>query len=116
SDATGERYTERDRRYPRITLAEMATLSPEVILLPDEPYVFSAADIADFTPFPEVPAVRDGRIYLIDGKTVSWYVPRIGHSLRTLRDLLTPSPSGKGEDALRLHSRGRGDRWYQSTP
>ncbi len=89
-EATGERYAERDRRYPRITLAEMAALTPEVILLPDEPYVFSTADIADFTPFPEVPAVRDGRIYLIDGKMVSWYGPRIGHSLRTLRDLLRP--------------------------
>ena len=41
-EATGERYTERDRRYPRITLEEMAALRPEVILLPDEPYVFSA--------------------------------------------------------------------------
>jgi len=87
-EATGERSAERDRRYPRITLEEMAALSPEVILLPDEPYVFSADDSADFTAFPEVPAVRDRRIHLIDGKMVSWYGPRIGHSLRTLRDLL----------------------------
>jgi len=87
-EATGERSTERDRRYPRITLEEMAALRPEVILLPDEPYAFSEADIADFTPFPEVPAVRSGRILLIDGKMVSWYGPRLGHSLRTLRALL----------------------------
>jgi ABC-type Fe3+-hydroxamate transport system substrate-binding protein len=88
--ATEARYAERDRRYPRITLAEMAALGPEVILLPDEPYAFSADDIADFTPFAEVPAVRHQRIYLIDGKLVSWYGPRIGPSLRTLRDLLRP--------------------------
>jgi len=87
-ETTGERSTERDRRYPRITLEEMAALHPEVILLPDEPYVFSEADVADFMPFPEVPAVRDGRIFLIDGKMVSWYGPRIGHSLQTLRALL----------------------------
>jgi ABC-type Fe3+-hydroxamate transport system substrate-binding protein len=87
-ETTGERSTERDRRYPRITLAEMAALRPEVILLPDEPYAFSEADIADFTPFSEVPAVRSGRIWLIDGKMVSWYGPRLGHSLRTLRALL----------------------------
>jgi ABC-type Fe3+-hydroxamate transport system substrate-binding protein len=87
-EATGERSTERDRRYPRITLAEMAALRPEVILLPDEPYAFSEADIADFTPFPEVPAVRSGRIWLIDGKMVGWYGPRLGHSLHTLRALL----------------------------
>jgi len=87
-ETTSERSAERDRRYPRITLEEMAALRPEVVLLPDEPYVFSQADIADFTPFPEVPAVRDGRIFLIDGKMVSWYGPRIGHSLRTIRALL----------------------------
>ena len=87
-ETTGERYTKRDRRYPRITLEEMATLHPEVVLLPDEPYVFSQADMADFMPFSEVPAVRDERIFLIDGKMVSWYGSRIGHSLRTLRALL----------------------------
>jgi len=84
------RYDERDRRYPRVTLEEMAAWQPEVILLPDEPYVFTKADLADFAPFPDVPAVRHGRIHLIDGKLVSWYSPRIGRSLRTLRDLLRP--------------------------
>ncbi|MEE9149681.1 MAG: helical backbone metal receptor [Candidatus Tectomicrobia bacterium] len=81
---------ERDRRYPRVTLEEMAALRPEVILLPDEPYVFSEADLADFAPFVDVPAVRHGRLHLIDGKLVSWYGPRIGRSLRTLRQLLRP--------------------------
>ena len=69
---------------------EMAARRPEVILLPDEPYAFSAADIADFMPFSEVPAVRDRRIALIDGKIVTWYGPRIGQNLRTLRQLLRP--------------------------
>ncbi|GIX47439.1 MAG: ABC transporter substrate-binding protein [Candidatus Tectimicrobiota bacterium] len=89
-EATGARYAGRDRRYPRVTLAEMAALRPDVILLPDEPYVFTEADMADFLPFSEVPAVRHGRIYLVDGKLLSWYGPRIGHSLRTLRALLAP--------------------------
>ena len=83
-----QRDTARDQRYPRVTLDEMAALQPEVILLPDEPYQFSEIDLLDFRPFPDVPAVRDGRIHLIDGKMVSWYGPRIGHSLRTLRHLL----------------------------
>jgi len=68
----------------------MSVIRPDVILLNDEPYAFSAADIADFTPFPEVPAVRDRRIVLIDGKIVTWYGPRIGQNLRTLRQLLRP--------------------------
>jgi ABC-type Fe3+-hydroxamate transport system substrate-binding protein len=88
AERIGGRDDARDRRYPRVTLAEMAVLQPEVILLPDEPYLFSQADLDDFHPFTEVPAVRQGRIHLIDGKIVSWYGPRIGESLRTLRKLL----------------------------
>ena len=90
-ERTDNRDGGRDRRYPRVTLEEMAALQPEVILLPDEPYVFSAADLHDFRPFAEVPAVRQGRIHLIDGKIVSWYGPRIGESLWALRALLAPS-------------------------
>lgn len=87
-EAAGTRYAQYDRRYPRLVLEEMATLQPEVILLPDEPYVFREADKADFLPFADVPAVRDGRIYCLDGKIVSWYGTRIGQSLQQLRTLL----------------------------
>ena len=89
-EADDQRHAARDRRYPRVSLDEMATRRPEVILLPDEPYPFSAADLPDFAPFTDVPAVRDGRVHLIDGKIISWYGPRIGRSLRVLRGLLHP--------------------------
>jgi ABC-type Fe3+-hydroxamate transport system substrate-binding protein len=88
SERTDLRDADRDRRYPRVTLAEMAALRPDIILLPDEPYVFSEADVADFTAFTDVPAVSEQRIHLVDGKLLSWYGPRIGQSLRTLRDIL----------------------------
>lgn len=88
--AEDRRHETRDRRYPRVSLDEMAARRPEVILLPDEPYPFSDADLPDFAPFADVPAVRDGRVHLIDGKIVSWYGPRIGCSLRVLRRLLHP--------------------------
>jgi ABC-type Fe3+-hydroxamate transport system substrate-binding protein len=87
-ERSGDRDAGRDRRYPRVTLEEMAALQPEVILLPDEPYVFSEADLDDFHPFAGVPAVRQGRMHLIDGKIVSWYGPRIGESLQFLSELL----------------------------
>jgi ABC-type Fe3+-hydroxamate transport system substrate-binding protein len=78
----------RDRRYPRVTLEEMANLSPEVIVLPDEPYPFTEADKADFSRFSQVPAVRVGRIYVVDGKMVCWYWSRMDESLRALQGLL----------------------------
>ena len=89
-EADDRRHEARDRRYPRVTLEEMASHSPEVILLPDEPYPFSEVDLDDFAAFKEIPAVRDGRVHLIDGKVVSWYGPRIGRSLRALSRLLHP--------------------------
>ena len=75
-------------RYPEISLADVASARPDVILLPDEPYRFRRAHIADFSPYPEIPAMRHGRIHLVDGKLLSWYGPRIERALATLPDLL----------------------------
>ena len=76
-------------RYPEVSLAHVASARPGVILLPDEPYRFRRAHVADFSPYPEIPALRDGRIHLVDGKLLSWYGPRIERALATLPDLLT---------------------------
>jgi ABC-type Fe3+-hydroxamate transport system substrate-binding protein len=75
-------------RYPTVTLDEVATRAPEVILLPDEPFRFRRAHIADFDVYPAVPAVRDRRIHLVDGKPFSWHGPRLAEALNKLPDLL----------------------------
>jgi ABC-type Fe3+-hydroxamate transport system substrate-binding protein len=76
------------RRYPEVTLDEVAAARPDVVLLPDEPYRFRRAHLADFAPYPDMPAVRDGRIHLVDGKLATWYGPRIAHALEALPSLL----------------------------
>jgi len=81
-------FAGRPGRYPTVTLEEITAAAPEVILLPDEPYRFRRAHIADFTAHPGVPAVASGRIHLIDGKLLTWYGPRIGAALRELGTLL----------------------------
>ena len=81
------------RRYPEVTLADVALARPEVILLPDEPYRFRRAHIPDFSVHPEIPALRDGRVHLVDGKLLSWYGPRIEQALARLPDLLQPAVS-----------------------
>ena len=75
-------------RYPTITLDDMAARGPEVILLPDEPFRFRRAHLRDFDAFAGVPAVRDGRIHLVDGKPFSWHGPRLAEALTKLPDLL----------------------------
>jgi ABC-type Fe3+-hydroxamate transport system substrate-binding protein len=58
----------RDVRYPRITLDEVRARAPEIVLLPDEPYAFSADDEAALrTALPGVPFVR------VSGKDLFWY-------------------------------------------
>lgn len=83
-------FRDRPTRYPTVTLEEMAVLRPDVVLLPDEPYPFGAKHLTDFQAFPDVPAVRAGRIRLMDGKVLCWYGPRIAESLRTLAATLQP--------------------------
>jgi ABC-type Fe3+-hydroxamate transport system substrate-binding protein len=77
-----------DSRYPTVTLEEVRRAAPDVILLPDEPYRFRTAHLADFAPLADVPAVRSGRIHFVDGKLLSWYGPRIAESLERLPPLL----------------------------
>jgi ABC-type Fe3+-hydroxamate transport system substrate-binding protein len=79
----------RERRYPRVTPAEIEAAAPEVILLPDEPYAFGPRDAGELGRL-AVPAARDGRIHCIDGTWVSWYGPRIRPALAGIRRLLHP--------------------------
>ena len=81
-------FADRPARYPVVTLDEVAARAPDVILLPDEPFRFRRAHVRDFAPFPDVPAVRDGRIRLVDGKLFSWHGPRLGQALRAIPALL----------------------------
>jgi ABC-type Fe3+-hydroxamate transport system substrate-binding protein len=75
-------------RYPAITLDDVASRAPEVVLLPDEPFRFRRAHLRDFERYPAMPAVRDGRLHLVDGKRFSWHGPRLAEALRTVPALL----------------------------
>jgi ABC-type Fe3+-hydroxamate transport system substrate-binding protein len=65
-----------DERYPRLDLTDLHAAQPELVLLPDEPYVFSADDGPEA--FPGIPTA------LVSGRLLTWYGP----SLATARDEL----------------------------
>ena len=75
------------RRYPIVGEAEIAAARPEVILLPDEPYAFSARDVAELAAL-ATPAAATGRIHCIDGTLISWYGPRIARAIAEVSALL----------------------------
>lgn len=63
----------RDTRYPRVTLDEVAARAPTAILLPDEPHAFTEADAAVFAGHPELSSVP---VRFVDGKDLFWYGSR----------------------------------------
>ena len=83
----GENVCGGSTRYPVLDLGEVEDLKPEVVLLPDEPYPFSAEDLPELYAL-DVPAAREDRVHLVDGKLLTWYGPRMASSLLQLSALL----------------------------
>lgn len=65
---TGQDAAGRDVRYPRITLDEVVARSPDLIILPDEPYAFTAADGERFRE-----ALPAAKVVHVSGKDLFWY-------------------------------------------
>jgi iron complex transport system substrate-binding protein len=78
-----------DTRYPRVGLDELHAEAIDLILLPDEPYLFNEdhrkllLDLLDDTP-----AARNGRVLLVDGSLITWHGTRLAKALRELPALL----------------------------
>jgi ABC-type Fe3+-hydroxamate transport system substrate-binding protein len=70
-------YGDHPGRYPHVSLDDLAARRPDLIVLPDEPYAFSADD------GPEMFARQ--RVALVEGRSLTWYGP----SLVTARSLLS---------------------------
>jgi ABC-type Fe3+-hydroxamate transport system substrate-binding protein len=70
-------------RYPETTLDEVATLAPNLIVLPSEPYPFSERHVAEVdSEVPGVPTV------LVDGRDLFWWGYRTPAAAERLRDAL----------------------------
>lgn len=80
-------YADHPERYPRPSLDEIRAGSPDLVVLPDEPYAFSSTDGPEC--FPGTPYA------LVSGRHLTWYGP----SLVDARTLLL--------DQLRRHFRER---------
>jgi ABC-type Fe3+-hydroxamate transport system substrate-binding protein len=76
-------YAGASDRYPVVDLREVGARRPEVVLLPDEPYPFAPKHVPEV-----IEALGDVRIYLVDGKSLCWYGPRIGPALAEIQKLL----------------------------
>jgi ABC-type Fe3+-hydroxamate transport system substrate-binding protein len=75
-------FAEDEQRYPRVELERLQAMSADVVLLPDEPYVFTADDGPEA--FPDVRSV------LVSGRDLTWYGPSLATArarlLRAIRE------------------------------
>jgi ABC-type Fe3+-hydroxamate transport system substrate-binding protein len=69
-------FARHDERYPRLDLEEVRAAAPELVLLPDEPYLFTADDGPEA--FPGLP------VALVSGRDLTWYGPSLATARATL--------------------------------
>jgi ABC-type Fe3+-hydroxamate transport system substrate-binding protein len=62
-------FRESEQRYPHVELEQLQALRADVVLLPDEPYAFTAGDGPEA--FPDV------RTVLVSGRELTWYGPSL---------------------------------------
>ncbi|MFJ8809340.1 helical backbone metal receptor [Streptomyces sp. NPDC102490] len=69
-------YAAHAERYPKVPVDELRAARPDVVVLPDEPYRFTADDGPDA--FPGLPCA------LVDGRYLTWYGPSLAEAPRVL--------------------------------
>jgi ABC-type Fe3+-hydroxamate transport system substrate-binding protein len=62
-------YGDHPERYPHVSLEDLSARQPDLVVLPDEPYRFTADD------GPEV--FQGRRVALVEGRSLTWYGPSL---------------------------------------
>ncbi len=87
-------------RYPQVTLDEIIAADPEVILLPDEPYQFRPRHRDELLACDGLTAAKNGHIFLVEGRQLTWHGPGMAGALRDLAQTLDAArPQWSSPDA-----------------
>lgn len=78
-------YAHHADRYPRVPLPELRAAAADLVVLPDEPYRFTADDGPEA--FEGVPCV------LVDGRLLTWYGPSLAQAPSLLSAALRAGPA-----------------------
>ncbi|MFJ4692533.1 helical backbone metal receptor [Streptomyces sp. NPDC088766] len=73
-------YTAHPDRYPKVTAQELRAAAPDLVVLPDEPYRFTAGDGPEA--FPGLPCA------LVSGRHLTWYGPSLAEAPHVLAGAL----------------------------
>ena len=73
-------YAAHEDRYPKVALDELRAAAPDLVVLPDEPYRFTASDGPEA--FPGLPCA------LVSGRHLTWYGPSLAEAPQVLAEAL----------------------------
>ncbi|EKX63004.1 helical backbone metal receptor [Streptomyces ipomoeae] len=73
-------YADHAERYPRVPVEELRAAAPDLVVLPDEPYRFTADDGPEA--FPGLPCA------LLSGRHLTWYGPSLAEAPQVLGEAL----------------------------
>lgn len=80
-------FTDRKDSYFEFTLEEAKSREPDVVLLPTEPYAFTAEDGEEFRQAGVV-SPEKGKIRVVEGELITWFGVRMKKALETVPALL----------------------------
>jgi ABC-type Fe3+-hydroxamate transport system substrate-binding protein len=86
-------YGDQPGRYPHTDLGDLVARRPALIVLPDEPYPFSASDGPEMFPH--------HRVALVEGRDLTWYGPSLVTARPALEAQLRPPPAPRNRDPSR---------------
>jgi ABC-type Fe3+-hydroxamate transport system substrate-binding protein len=86
-------FADRCEAYPVVDLNEAGARDPGLLLLPDEPYPFTADDVSRFGGFS---AVARGAVRCVPGRWAAWYGSRMDEGLVGLRRAMAEHTGGRG--------------------
>ncbi|MBN1963518.1 MAG: hypothetical protein JW910_02655, partial [Anaerolineae bacterium] len=81
------RLSGQDPRFVHVTRDDIIAAQPQVILLPDAPFLFEAPH-ADELAALDIPAAHTGHIYLVDGSLLTWQGTRLARALHEIPPVL----------------------------
>src|SRR5690606_8431385 len=82
-----EEVAGRDTRYPRVTMEEVTSPAPELVIPPDEPHPFTDEDAAAFRAL-STPAAERGASVRTSGTDLCWYGAQTVSGLPRVRALV----------------------------
>lgn len=78
-------YRTSESTYPQVSLADVASRRPDLVLLPSEPYRFAARHAAEISA-----SVPGATVHFVDGQDLFWWGARSNHARGRLAQALRP--------------------------